>query len=296
MSISEESPHIIDATMESFAADVLEASAQMPVIVDFWAPGYSQCQEVTPALEKLTKAANGAVRLVRVNIAENQQLATELRIQSVPTVYAFKDGRGIDGFQGAMPESQLRGFFERLIGEVGPTEGETIIEEAQAFLEAGDIENAGAGFASALQAEPENLAALTGLAKCQIAIGDFEAAKSLLDSVPQAKASDPEVAAARAALELAESAGHAATDLAPLLAAIEENPKDMGARMDLAEAQLAAGTNEEAVETLLDMVRLDRAWNDEAARKKLVTLFDAFGPTSELTLSTRRQLSSILFS
>ena len=288
--------HAFDVSAENFQQEVLDKSQSVPVVVDFWAPWCGPCKELTPALEKLTKAANGAVRLVKVNIDENQQLATELRIQSVPTIYAFKDGRGIDGFQGAIPDSQLRAFFERLIGEVGPTEAEAIIDQATALFEGGDIENAGAAFAAALQAEPENLIALSGLVKCQVAVGDIESATELLSSVPPAKASDPSVAAARAALELAQSAGNAATDLAPLIAAVEENPKDMGARLDLAEAQLAAEANEEAVDTLLEMVRLDRPWNDEAARKKLLTLFDAFGPTSELTLSARRRLSSLLFS
>lgn len=287
---------IVDASMETFAAEVLEASTQVPVIVDFWAPWCEPCKQLTPMLEKLTEAAGGGIKLVKVNIDDNPELATQLRIQSVPTVFAFKDGRGIDGFQGAVPESQLRAFFEKHGGALGQTPAEAIIENAESLFASGDFQAAAQGFASAIQQEPGNLAAICGLAKCYGAAGDFDEAARTLDLVPPDKASDPDVAAVRASIELGASAADNSVDLAPLLARIEKNPKDMAARFELAEAQIAAQANAEAMETLLESIRIDRTWNDEAARRKLLMLFDMLGPAHELTLAARRQLSSILFS
>lgn len=291
-----QSPLIIDSGMETFAADVIDASVTTPVIVDFWAPWCEPCKQLTPLLEKLTLAANGQVKLVKVNIDENQALAQQLRIQSVPTVFAFKDGKGVDAFQGALPESQLRAFFEKLVGELGATPAETIIEDAEALFASGDIQTAAQSFAAAMEAEPGNLSAICGLAKCYGAAGDFDEASRTLELVSPAQASDPAVAAVRASIELAASAPDSAVDLAPLLERIEKNPKDMDARFELAEAHIAAQANEEAMDALLESIRIDRKWNDEAARKKLLSLFDVLGPMDPLTLSARRQLSSILFS
>lgn len=296
VTVGGQNPLIIDSGMETFAADVIDASVTTPVIVDFWAPWCEPCKQLTPLLEKLTLAANGQVKLVKVNIDENQALAQQLRIQSVPTVFAFKDGKGVDAFQGALPESQLRAFFEKLVGDLGATPAEAIIEEAEALFASGDIQTAAQAFASAMEAEPGNLAAICGLAKCYGATGDFEEAQRTLKLVPPAQANDPAVAAVTASIELAASAPDSAVDLAPLLERIEKNPKDMDARFELAEAHIAAQANEEAMDALLESIRIDRKWNDEAARKKLVSLFDVLGPMDPLTLSARRQLSSILFS
>jgi putative thioredoxin len=293
---SGKNPYVIDSTMETFANDVIETSMTVPVLVDFWAPWCGPCKQLTPLLEKLVAAAAGAVRLVKVNIDDNPELASQLRIQSVPTVYAFKEGRGIDAFQGVIPESQIKAFIEKLVGEIGPTPAEALIEEATILLEAGDNTEAAERFTAALQTEPENLPALVGLSKCYIAAGDLDEAENLLAQVPPNQANDPDVASARANLELSKGAGQAAADLGPLLERVEKNPKDLAARFELAEAQLAASQNEDAVDTLLESIRIDRNWDGEAARKKLVTLFEAFGPTDELTLSARRRLSSLLFS
>lgn len=287
---------IVDSGMETFAADVIEASMQVPVIVDFWAPWCGPCKELTPMLEKLTLAAGGNIKLVKVNIDDNAALAEQLRIQSVPTVFAFKDGRGVDAFQGALPESQLRAFFEKLVGELGATPAEAMIDEAEGLFASGDIEAAAKQFAAAVQAEPGNLAAICGLAKCYGASGDFDEAARTLELVPPGKVNDPAVAAVRAGIELGQHGAGETIDLAPLLERIEKNPKDLTARFELAEALIGAGSNEDAAQALLASIRIDRNWNDAAARKKLLTLFDVWGPTDELTLTARRELSSILFS
>ncbi len=286
---------IKDTNTETFATDVLEASTQTPVIVDFWAPWCGPCKQLTPVLEKVVKAARGAVRLVKINIDDNQQIAQQLRIQSIPAVFAFKNGQPVDGFMGALPESQVRTFVERLTGDLGPSPIDQILEQAGQLFEVGDISQAAQAYAAVLQEDAGNAAAIAGLAKCYIKSGDLERAEQTLALAPPEAQNDPAIQSAQAALTLGEQASSAG-DTEPLRQKIAANPKDHEARYELAMALNAAGDREGAVTELLTIVRMDRNWNEEAARKQLLTLFEAFGPTDDVTLSGRRQLSSILFS
>ena len=291
---------IKDSSTAEFMADVVDASNTVPVIVDLWAPWCGPCKTLSPIIEKAVTDARGAVKLVKINVDENQELAAQLRVQSIPAVYAFKDGQPVDGFVGALPESQIRDFIQKITGGTGPSPAEEMVEEAKAVRLAGDLSAAIGLFGQILKDEPGNLAALTGLAECYVEGGDLELARQTLALVPPEHANDPMVLAVQAQITLTEQIGSGdgdgGADMAALEAAVQANPKDQQARLDLADAHVAAGRSEEAVEALLEMVRLDRAWNDEAARKQLVTLFDAFGPMDELTRYGRRQLSSLLFS
>ncbi len=288
-----------DSSMATFMQDVIEASREVPVLVDFWAPWCGPCKTLTPVLEKVVRAAGGKVKLVKVNIDEpqNQPLAQQLRIQSIPAVYAFQDGQPVDGFMGALPESQVKQFIERLAGgEMAGDPVEEALEQGREALEAGDLELAQQAFAAVLQQEPENAAAIGGLLRCMVASDALDKAKEMLARVPAKLADDEEIKGARAAIELAERSQAAAGQVGELAAKVEANPKDHQARYDYALALLGAHRREEAVDQLLDIVRQDRKWNDEAARKQLVELFDTFGQTDPLTIETRRRLSSILFS
>jgi putative thioredoxin len=291
---------IKDSSTAEFMADVIEASNEVPVIVDMWAPWCGPCKTLSPIIEKAVTDARGAVKLVKINVDENQELAAQLRVQSIPAVYAFKGGQPVDGFVGALPESKIREFIQKITGGTGLSPAEELIEAAKAERMAGDLSAAIGIFGQALKGEPSNLDALTGLAECYVEGEDLELARQTLALVPPEHANDPLMLAVRAQITLAEQVGGGAegggADLAALEVAVQANPNDQQARLDLADAYVAAGRREEAVEALLEMVGLDRAWNDEAARKQLVTLFDAFGPMDELTRYGRRQLSSLLFS
>ena len=281
---------------QSFMADVIQASQQVPVIVDFWAPWCGPCKQLGPALEKAVHEARGAVRMVKINVDENQELAAQLRVQSIPAVYAFKDGRPVDAFVGALPDSQIKSFVKRLLagGDAGPTLDD-VIAEAKELLAAGDVATASQIFRQILDEEAGNPAALAGMMRCMIAAGDSDGAKRMLEQLPAEAARHADVAAVRTQLELAEQAAKAGST-ADLRRRLAQDADDHQARFDLAMSYYAAGEREAAVDELLDLVRRDRAWNEEAARKQLVKLFEAFGPTDPLTVGARRRLSSILFS
>lgn len=286
---------IKDSSTETFMADVIDASHEVPVIVDFWAPWCGPCKQLGPLLEKVVRDAAGRVKLVKIDIDQNQQLAAQMRIQSIPAVYAFKDGRPVDGFMGALPESQIRTFVERLAGSPVASPIEEALEEAKAALEAGDAGTAGAIFEQVLQHEQDNPVAIAGMAQVHLAAGDAETAQQIVDSIPINKRTDPFVAGTFSAIDLAKQSADSG-DLDDLKAKVASNGQDWQARYDLALALFARNRNREAADELLEIVRRNRGWNDDAARKQLVKFFEAWGPKHELTIEVRRQLSSLMFS
>ena len=289
------SAYVKDVGIETFEVDVIAASREAPVIVDFWAPWCGPCKQLGPLLEKVVNEAKGAVRLVKINIDENQEIARQLRIQSIPTVYAFKNGQPVDGFMGAIPESQLRAFVQHLTGgEAGHDHADEVLAMADEAFAAGDIGEAAQAYAHVLQDEPGNPKAVAGLARCYLKSGDLERARTTLQLVRPDGATDEAIRAIEAELKLREQAADVG-DTAGLRAKLEADPNDHQARYDLALALDAKGDREGALNELLESVRRDRKWNDEAARKHIVTLFEALGPADPLTLAARRKLSSILF-
>ncbi len=287
---------IKDSDTKRFMADVIEASKKVPVIVDFWAPWCGPCKQLTPSLEKAVKQANGKVRLVKINVDENQQLAGQMRVQSIPAVFAFVNGQPVDGFMGALPESQIKQFIDRLGGQGGMAEEiEAVVNAGREALAPTDYQGAAQIFREVIEADREHVGALAGLAKCQIALADLNGAEATLALVPPAKASDPEVLSAKAALDLARNpVDH--SEAARLQTEVERNPDNFQARFDLAGLLNATGKKTEALDHLLHVVRKEREWNEAAARKQLVKFFEAWGPKDELTMQGRRKLSSILFS
>jgi putative thioredoxin len=283
---------IKNTTTQDFMRDVVDASREQPVLVDFWAPWCGPCKQLTPALEKVVRDAKGAIRLVELNIDDHPEIPGQMGVQSIPAVFAFKDGQPVDGFMGALPESQINAFIARLIGE--DANGTADIEAAEAALEAGDVNTAAQAFGEILQNDAENMEALAGLTKCYIKTGNLDRAEQTLALVPPAKAESAPVASARAALELARKAGDAG-DVESLRAKVAANPDDPQARFDLALALNAAGDRQGALDELLGIVAKNRAWDDDAARKQLVQFFEAWGPTDPATASGRQKLSSLLF-
>ncbi|WP_422369366.1 thioredoxin [Pelagibius sp.] len=288
-----------DSSQQSFAQDVIEASMNVPVIVDFWAPWCGPCKQLGPMLESAVKAARGAVRMVKINIDENQQLAGQLRIQSIPTVYAFFQGQPVDGFQGAQPESEVKAFVERLrqAGEAGkgPSPIEQAIEQAQAALEAGDAGAASALFSQVLQHDAENPEALAGLLACYLAAGDLETAQEMFEGLTDELRQHPAFASVAAQLDIQAQAGDAG-EIPQLMEKVATDHNDHQARFDLAMALHGSGQQQAAADELLEIMRRDRQWNDDGARKQLLTFFEAWGPTDPLTIENRRRLSSLLFS
>lgn len=285
-----------DTTTAGFAKDVLEASRSCLVLVDFWAAWCGPCKQLAPVLEKVVRSYGGRVKLVKLDTDAHPAVAAQLRVQSLPTVYAFRDGKPLDGFVGAQSESTLKQFIDRLVADIPNSDPSTedLIEAANQSLDEGDVQGAAEMFSALLQEDQTNHLALVGLARCYVKTGDIDRARQMLALVPPDKENTSPVQALRAALDLASKAG-SSDKTAQLETKVLENPKDLHARFDLAIALAASGYKNEAIDHLIQIIRQDRKWNDEAARKQLVQLFEIWGPSDEFTIEGRKRLSSILF-
>lgn len=283
-----------DTTEATFMADVVEASREVPVIVDFWATWCGPCKTLGPQLEAAVIAAKGKVKMVKVDVDQNQRIASQLRVQSVPTVFAFWQGQPVDAFQGALPPSEIKAFIDKLAALAGDGGLAEALEAAEQMLAEGAVTDAAETFAAILEEEPENAAAYAGLVRCQIAVGDLDQADVLAQNAPTKIATTKEVEAVRAQIALARQAANAGPE-AELRAAVEADPANQQARFDLAQALHASGKVEEAIDELLELFRRDREWNDGAARTQLLTIFDALKPQDPAVLKGRRRLSSMIF-
>ena len=286
------SAHIKDGTDASFMADVIEASKTQPVIVDFWATWCGPCRQLTPALEKAVSAAGGAVKLVKIDVDKNPGYSGQLRVQSIPTVYAFVNGQPVDGFQGAVPESEIKAFIARISGPPAQSDLDALLAMAKESADLGDIGGAAQAYAQALQMDPVNVKAIGGMARCYLDSGDLEGAAATAAMAP-ANAKDADLESVRAALALAADAP---SETAPFEQRLAANADDHEARFELAKALAGSGHLQAAADHLLTIIERDRAWNDEAARKQLLMVFEAAGAMSEVAKAGRKRLSSILFS
>ena len=287
---------VIDVDTNNFMTEVVEGSSKQPVIVQFWAPWCGPCKQFGPILEKVVAVANGKVKMVRVNIDDNQQIAQQLRVQSVPTVYAFVDGQPVDGFTGAQPESALVQFIEKIsaLGGAG-ADIATMLEAGNAAAETQDFASAMKIFQQVMEAEPESADALAGLVRCLTGLKDHQAAREIVDQLDDGFREKPAMQAAIMALEVAERAADSAGDLDEAQALVEANPNDLQARQDLAMALFASGENAGAMAQLLESIRIDRGWNEDAARLQLLEFFKALGAANPDVMTARRQLSTLLF-
>ncbi len=290
---AEAGSEVKDVTTATFQQDVLLASREKPVIVDLWAPWCGPCKQIAPVLEKIVRAAAGKVTLVKINIDEEPQIAQALRVQSIPAVFAFDQGQPVDGFVGVQPESQIKAFVERLVGDIGPSAVEQALTQADEALEGGSAEQAAAIYRQVLTRETDNVDAAAGLCRSLIALGRTGEVTDLLDSFDDAVSDDERIKGVRAQLELL---GSATGDLAALEARVAADGRDFEARLELARALAAIDRREDAVDQLIAIITLKRDWNDEAARKELLKFFEAWGPTDQAAIDGRRKLSSAWFS
>jgi len=288
-------PAIKDGSEATFMADVIDASREVPVIVDFWAPWCGPCKTLGPAIEKAVTEAKGKGRLVKIDVDKNQMLASQMRVQAIPAVFAFVNCQPVDAFMGAQPASQIKAFVDRLIAASGGNAGlGEALAAAEEMLDEGAVADAAQTFAAILAEEDGHTGALSGLARAHLALGDIEKARAILDLAPAAKASDPAILAARAKVDLAEAAVGVG-EAGEFTAALDRDPNDHQARFDLAMALIARSDNEGAIEALLELFRRDREWNEGAAKAQLIKLFDSLGPKSEAVAKGRRRLSSMIF-
>ena len=286
----------IDVNMDNFMAEVIDGSAKMPIVVQFWAPWCGPCKQLGPLLEKVVAAAKGKVKMVRINIDENQQIAQQMRVQSVPTVYGFFNGQPVDGFAGAQPESTLKQFVDKLVaaGGNGPDIA-AMVESANSLFETQDYDNAMAQYHEIMAADPESPDGLAGMIRCMVGMKDSDGAREIVDQLDDEFRDKPAMVIAIESLELAEKAAEAAGGLTQAREAVDADPNDLAARQELALALFANGEQAESMEQLLDSIRIDRTWNDEAARIQLLEFFKTLGPANRDVMAARRALSTLLF-
>ena len=286
----------IDVDMKNFMAEVIDGSATVPIVVQFWAPWCGPCKQLGPILEKTVAAAKGKVKMVRINIDENQQIAQQMRVQSVPTVYGFFNGQPVDGFAGAQPESTVKQFIDKLAatGGSGPDIA-AMIETASKLFETQDYDTAMAQYQEIMAADPESPDGLAGMIRCMVGMKDIDGAREIVDQLDEDFRNKPSMVIATETLELAEKAAGAVGGLAEAKAAVDSNPNDLAARQDLAMALFAVGEQAASMNQLLESIRIDRSWNDEAARTQLLEFFKTLGPANPDVMTARRQLSTILF-